>query len=132
MTPVYALPEHADINFTLENVDQDIQCPAFLKGSKMKLHYDYEFDKSWGWAHLLQLGSTSIDEPLYPLGMSSVYGFMSNMAPKTITVDGNEVVLYRIIFNLQKNGDAKVSIMIGSEGDCFMSTDTVQVTDLTR
>lgn len=122
-----ALPEKAQIDFTLQNIDTALLCPEFIKDAKVRVEYDYNFATAIGWAHLKQLDSAILDEPLYPMGLSSQYGFMSNMTPQSLTTSKGELVLYRIIFNLQKNGDAKLSLMLGQEGDCIMSTNTVKV-----
>ena len=122
-----ALPSMATINFTLNHVEKSDSCPALLNNSPVKISYEYDFKRNMGLAFLKQLQATQWTEVLHPLGISSVYGFMSDMAPKMIHLNGGDVVVYRIIFNLQFNGDSQVSLMIGDDGNCIMSSDVVNV-----
>lgn len=122
-----SLPPHANINFTLSNIERGDSCPALLNNTNVVIDYDYNFERNMGLAHLRKLQSTTWVEELHPLGLSNYYGFMSDMKPKTIQLDGGEVTIYRIIFHLYKNGDSKVMMMIGQNGDCIMSSDLVNV-----
>lgn len=122
-----SLPNHASINFTLSQIEQGTSCPALLDNAKVVIDYDYNFERNMGLAHLRELQSAHWTEVLHPLGLSNYYAFMSSMKPKTIELDGGEVIVYRIIFHLHNNGDAKVFLMLGSNGECIMSSNVVNV-----
>ena len=121
------LPSKATIDFSLSNIERGTSCPTFAQNAKVVVSYSYNFERNMGLAYLKQLQSANWTEVLHPLGLSNLYGFMSNMAPKKVHLDGGDVVVHRIIFNLHFNGDAKVLMMIGSDGDCIMSSNTVNV-----
>ena len=121
-----ALPSIATINYTLTQAEGD-SCPAVLNNSLVTVSYEYDFQRNMGLAFLKQLQTTHWTEVLHPLGLSSVYGFMSDMAPRVVQLIGGEVVVYRIIFNLKFNGDSQVRLMIGEQGDCIMSSDVINV-----
>ncbi len=122
-----ALPPFAQINFTLKQIEEGDSCPALLQNALVTMSYEYDFNKNMGLAFLKQLQSTRWTEVLHPLGLSSVYGFMSNMAPKTIHLNGGDVVVYRIIFNIEFNGDSQVKLMLGEDGNCIMSSDIINI-----
>lgn len=121
-----ALPGTATINFVLSKVEEG-SCPAILKNAPVRIDYDYDFKRNMGLAYLKQLQMTKWTEVLHPLGISGVYAFMSDMAPKVIHLNGGDVVVYRIIFNLELNGDSQATMMIGEQGDCIMTSNVVNV-----
>lgn len=121
------LPNKATINFTLNHIEQDDSCPALLQNAALVVNYEYNFERNIGLAYIKQLQLARWTEVLHPLGLSNIYGFMSDMAPKTIRLVGGDVVIYRVIFNLQFNGDSKATLMIGANGECIMSTNVVNV-----
>ena len=122
-----ALPPHASINFTLSKIESGDSCPALLTNAKVVVDYDYNFERNMGLAYLRKLENTSWGEVLHPMGLSNYYGFMSDMEPKTIQLVSGDVTIYRIIFHLHRNGDSQVSMMIGENGDCMMSSDIVNI-----
>lgn len=122
-----ALPRQATINFTLNHIEQGESCPAILQNERLTMYYEYDFNSGRGLAYLKKLQETRWTEVLHPLGLSDVYGFMSDMAPKVIHLKGGDVVVYRIIFNLRFNGDADAMLMLGEDGDCIMGTDVINV-----
>jgi hypothetical protein len=128
--PLYAfapLPNEASIDFSLSEIDRGDNCPAILRNAKLVVDYRYDFSRNIGFARLRQIGSVRWTEMLHPLGLTNLYAFMSDMAPKTIDLDGELVTIYRIIFHLHFNGEAKAMLMIGKDGDCIMSTAMTQV-----
>ncbi len=129
MSTVFAanLPNQATIHFTIDSVMEGETCPLWLINTPLEIDYEYDFSKNWGWAHALKIQTTSLNQPLYPLGLSSRYAFMSDMAPLTVPVEAKELVLYRIVFNLYHNGNSQALLMLGQEGECIMSTNVVKV-----
>lgn len=121
------LPPHARINFALSTIESGSSCPAILQNAKVVMEYDYNFERNMGLAFLRQLDTARWSEVLHPMGLSDYYGFISDMAPKTISLASGDVTIYRIIFHLYNNGDSKVSMMIGEDGDCIMHSDIVNV-----
>jgi hypothetical protein len=121
------LPNHATINFTLDHIEKGDSCPAFLQNTNVVINYEYNFERNMGLAYIKQIQATRWTEVLHPLGLSSMYAFMSDMSPKTVRLSGGEVVIYRVIFDLQFNGDSQATLMIGNNGDCIMSTNIINV-----
>jgi hypothetical protein len=124
------LPRLATLNFNLVSIENGATCPDLLNNAPVTIKYEYNFDSNMGLAYIKQLQETRWTEALYPLGLSDTYSFMSHMAPKTIRLNGGEVVVYRVIFNLRFNGDSQAMLMIGLDGDCIMATDVINVTKL--
>ncbi|CEG57701.1 hypothetical protein [Legionella fallonii] len=122
-----SLPPRASINFTLSTIESGSTCPAILRNAKVVVDYDYNFERNMGLAFLRQLDTARWGEVLHPMGLSNYYGFISDMPPTAIQLTSGEVTIYRIIFHLYNNGDSQVSMMIGQDGDCIMSSDMVNV-----
>ncbi|KTD33912.1 hypothetical protein [Legionella israelensis] len=119
---VYALPAEGKIQFTLAKILKGDSCPQILKNIPVIVDYHYNFERNMGQAHLRRIKSLDWSETLYPLGLSNYYAFMSDMKPKLIQLDDNEVTVYRIIFHLYKNNQAKLFMMIGEQGNCIMES----------
>lgn len=117
----YATPTHGHVELNLTQVVRG-QCPAILNQALVIAEYDYDFEKNRGLAHFIQLKTTPMNQTLNPLGLSDMYAFMSSMRPTPVPVGDEEVVVYRIIFNIYKNGNKKIMLMLGQEGDCIMSS----------
>lgn len=122
LNSVYALPPEARIQFTLAKILKGDACPQVLKEVPVTVDYHYNFERNMGQAHLRRIQSLDWSETLYPLGLSDYYAFMSDMKPKQIWLGNNEVTIYRIIFHLYKNKQAKLLMMIGQQGDCIMES----------
>lgn len=126
---VYAastLPPHADINFTLSNIESGT-CPAIVQNAKVVVDYDYDFELNMGLAYLRKFETVTWGEVLHPMGISSYYGFISDMEPKTLQLSTGDVTVYRVIFHLHNNGDSQVTMMIGEDGDCLMTSNIVNI-----
>lgn len=125
---LYALPPHDKITLFLTQIEQgDQSCPKSLLNGPVELEYDYDFNHNIGQAYLNRLGSKNWRVSLYPLGLTDYYGFMSDIQPTSIVVEGEEVIIYRIVFLLNKNGQAETLIMFGQEGDCTMSSTAIAI-----
>lgn len=119
---VLALPSQDSFDMTLSNVYQG-QCDEGLIGAPLEITYNFDFEKNIGLAHLTIVGETPVNIDLFPLGVASRYMFMSDIKPTPVEVNGESTYLYRIIFDLSKEGDAAAMIMFGKEGNCILSTD---------
>lgn len=122
------LPPHADIQFKLATIeDGSINCPSFLKHAAVEVEYDYNFNRNTGLARVKKMQTVYWGEPLYPLGISSVYTFMSDMIPTPVPLPEGDVTVYRVFFKLYHNGDSQLLMMLGQDGNCIMSSDIVNV-----
>lgn len=121
VTMTSAAPTHGHVELQLNKVVRG-ECPHILDGAPVVVEYDYDFERNMGLAHFIQLKSTSMNQTLNPLGLSDYYAFMSSMRPTPVKVDDEEVIVYRIIFHIYKNGGNKVMLMLGQDGDCIMSS----------
>lgn len=51
-------------------------------------------------------------------------GFMSDMAPTPVVINGQRVVLYRVILDVYlSNGQQAAAIMFNQDGSCIETTD---------
>ena len=122
-----ALPQEGSVHFSLAHIESGTSCPSFLQNSKVLVDYAYDFSRNVGLAHVRQFHNVAWVEALYPLGISSLYAFMSDMSPKTIHVAEGDVTVYRVIFHLHHDGLAQLYLMLGEDGDCIMSSDLTLV-----
>lgn len=120
-------PSYATINYNLSQIDEGDDCPSLLTNALVTITYEYDFKNNMGLAFIKQLQAARWTEPLYPLGISGVYYFMSNMSPTSVSLNGGKVVVYRVLFNLEWNGDSQVRLMLGEHGNCIMSTNIVNI-----
>lgn len=121
------LPSRASIKFTLSNIDSGDQCPAVLNNASVAIDYDYNFERNTGLAYIRKIQSSRWATVLHPMGISDYYGFISDIPPTEIQVYDLDVTVYRIIFHLYKNGDAKLMMMFNQDGDCVMSSNIEHV-----
>lgn len=118
---VAALPPHERFNVRLSTVKKGTQC-TYLKGLKLDLSYRYDFEKNMGAAWLHEIGDTPMSVVLHPLGLSSMYAFMSDMSPVSVKIGARHIMVYRIIFDLYKDGSKAAAVMFGQKGDCILAT----------
>lgn len=116
-----ATPSHGHVELQLTKVVRG-ECPKVLDNAPVVVDYDFDFDRNMGLAYFLQLKSTAMKQTLNPLGLSDYYAFMSSMRPTPVKVDKEEVIVYRIIFHIYKNGGKKVMLMLGQNGECIVSS----------
>lgn len=115
------LPSQDNFMIKLNKVVEG-QCDKALLGTQLNMSYDYDFKRNMGMAKLDGVNETRLDIPLYPLGVSSEYDFMSDMAPKAVKINGKDEVLYRIIFGLQYSGKKSAAVMFGEDGNCILAS----------
>lgn len=115
---VNALPVHNIVNLTLTRAEGTEICPKALEYALVTIEYD--LSRGWGEAFLRQISSTPWDLNLHPLGITDSHVFMSNINPTSMLINGETVIFYRIVFELQQDKHPEVMMMVGPEGDCIL------------
>jgi hypothetical protein len=116
------LPAEGSFNVTLDQIVRDTGCQSIVKGLDCDFSYRYNFMRNIGLAYLQSIGGTKVDIVLYPIGLSGMYAFMSDMTPTTVTIGVQAVVLYRVLMNLYNDGSHSAAIMFNNNGSCIAGT----------
>jgi hypothetical protein len=75
-----------------------------------------------GSALLISVNGSDVNTVLNPMGLSNYYGFMSDMSPTRFVINGQEVVIYRVILHLYNDGRRSAAIMFNQDGSCIEVT----------
>lgn len=98
---------------------------AVIKNAKCEFSYIWDFEKNMGLAHLTSIDGCKMDITLNPTGIAGMLGFMSTIPPTPTVINGQRVVLYRIILNIYLNdGVRAAAIMFNNDGSSIEITDT--------
>jgi hypothetical protein len=101
-----------------------------IKDPKCKFSYIWDFKRGEGLAYLEAINGSAIGITLHPLGVTGILGFMSDMAPTEVTIDGKKIILFRIILTIRLSDNViSAAIMFNQEGDCIEATDTWNAND---
>jgi hypothetical protein len=101
-----------------------------LKDAKCTYSYIWNFKKNMGLAHLQAINGTPVDITLHPLGIKGILGFMSDIPPTPVMIDGKQVVLYRVILDIYLSDGVKAAaIMFNEDGSCIETTNTWRTND---
>ncbi|MCG2610447.1 hypothetical protein LZZ90_02860 [Flavobacterium sp. SM15] len=86
--------------------------------------YSWNFDTNMGLAQLVSIDNCDVNITLHPLGIQGYLDFMSDMAPTSVVINGQRVVLNRIILNIQLATNKRSGgIMFNENGDIIQTTD---------
>jgi len=79
--------------------------------------YVWDFNTNKGEALLDLIDGKLIGIVLHPEGLSGTLAFMSDMKPTTYSIDGQNVVIYRVIMMINpKTGEHQAAIMFNQDG----------------
>jgi len=95
-----------------------------LANPECSFSYDWDFDRNMGLAYLESIKNTSLNLTLHPLGIAGILAFMSDISPITVTINGKEIVIFRVILNIDLvSGIRKAAIMFNQDGSTIQTTD---------
>ncbi|AWM12793.1 hypothetical protein DI487_02175 [Flavobacterium sediminis] len=115
------IPSKVKFNLTL---DQTIKGTPVLTNPDCSFSYDWDFSKNMGLALLESIENTELNLTLHPLGIAGVLAFMSDISPLSVTIDGKDVVIFRVILDIDLvSGTKKAAIMFNQDGSTIQTTD---------
>ncbi|MDR2009188.1 MAG: hypothetical protein LBQ22_01740 [Bacteroidales bacterium] len=95
-----------------------------LPNAKCEFSYNWDFDRNMGLAYLTSINGTKVDITLHPLGILGMLGFMSNIEPTTVEIDGKKIVIFRVIMDIYlRNNERVAAIMFNEDGSCTETTE---------
>ncbi|MGV7108084.1 hypothetical protein [Flavobacterium sp. U410] len=105
-------------------LNKPIKGTPVLENPNCSFSYNWDFDKNMGLARLESIENTGLNLTLHPLGIAGILAFMSDMSPLTVTIDGKEVVIFRVILDIDLvSGIKKAAIMFNQDGSTIQTTD---------
>ena len=98
-----------------------------------KFRYKWNFSTNMGLAYLLTIGGTQVDFELHPMGIAGALDFMSDIPPTPVTIDGQEVIIYRVILDCSSDGTNRAcAIMFGEKGSHIEASESFAAEKLTK
>lgn len=86
--------------------------------------YEWNFATNMGLAKLVSIDNCVLDITLHPLGISGYLDFMSSMEPLHTVINGQRVVLNRIILDISlATNERSGGIMFNEDGSVIEVTD---------
>lgn len=120
------IPSHATFTLTLNKVYGG-GAPV-IRNAKCEFSYIWDFDKNMGLAHLISIDNCVLNITMNPIGLAGILGFMAAIPPTPVVINGQRVVLYRIILNIYKNdGVRAAAVMFNNDGSCIEITDSWRI-----
>lgn len=114
------IPSQAKFNSTLSNT---LKGSPVISNATCEFEYNWDFSKNMGLAHLISIDNCNFNITLHPLGISGMLGFMSDIPPTPVVINGQRVVLYRIILDIDlKSGERKAAIMFNEDGSTIQTS----------
>ena len=122
------VPSHDRFTVSLSQV-LDGKKPV-IKDARCEFAYNWDFKTNVGLAHLLSIDGCELDITLHPLGLAGTLAFMSDMPPTRVVINGQRVVLYRIILDIYlSDGERAAAVMFNEDGSVIETTGNWRTTD---
>ncbi len=115
------VPSHDTFTLTLSHLIAG-DAPV-IKDAKCEFTYIWDFEKNMGLAHLVSIDDCVVNITLHPLGIQGQLDFMSDIPPTPYVINGQRVVIYRVILDINPaNNDREAAIMFNEDGSVIQST----------
>lgn len=124
-TPV---PEKATFEVVLSKLMKGAN--PVIANAHCQFSYHWDFETNMGLATLDSINHNYLNLTLNPTGLAGRLAFMSSMEPLPVVINGQRVVLNRIILNVMLNDDSKLAgIMFNEDGSVIQVTDNWNAND---
>lgn len=101
-----------------------------IANAKCEFSYTWDFQKNMGLAQLVSIDGCIQNITLHPLGIQGYLDFMSDIPPTSVVINGQIVVLNRIILDINlATNERSAGIMFNSDGSCIQTTENFQTTE---
>ncbi len=127
-TPASPVPSEATFTLTLSRLIQGAE--PVIANAHCVFSYHWDFSTNMGEAKLVSINNCEQDIVLHPLGISGALDFMSDMEPQHVVINGQRVVLYRVILDIDlESGERSAAIMFNEDGSVIQGTENFGRTD---
>ncbi len=117
-----AVPSQAIFSLVLSHLYKGTQ--PVITNANCVFSYSWDFKTNTGLAHLVSIDNCELNITLHPLGIEGYLDFMSDMPPTPVVINGQRVVLNRIILNIELTSNKRSGgIMFNENGDVIQTTD---------
>ncbi len=125
------VPPHAIFTLVLSKLIKGKK--PVIKDAKCEFTYNWDFETNMGLAHLISINHSSVDIKLHPLGIAGYMDFMSDMKPTSFVINGQRVIIYRVILDIKlDDNERSAAIMFNEDGSIIEATDNFQSEDLSK
>lgn len=116
------LPPQATFELVLDKELQAGGCQ--LESPTCEFSYNYNFSTDIGSGELVSIDGVAVNIALYPAGLANVYEFLSDLNPlPSFEIDGQEVVIYRVVMDLYEDGSRAAVVMFNEDGSCIEASE---------
>lgn len=116
------IPSQASFGLTLS---QTIKGTPVIENAHCEFSYQWDFEKNMGSATLVSINNCELNIVLHPLGIEGYLDFMSDMKPTSYVINGQIVVLYRVILDINlTTGIKSAAIMFNEDGSCIEASES--------
>lgn len=125
------VPSTATFTLTLSKLLQGAS--PVIANAKCEFTYIWDFTKNMGLAHLISIDNCAVNITLHPLGIAGTLDFMSDIPPTNYVINGQRVVLNRIILDINLANNARSgAIMFNNDGSVIEATDNFDAASTAR
>lgn len=118
----HSVPSQATFSLVLSHLYKGSK--AVIPNANCVFSYTWNFEKNTGLAKLVSIDNCEVNITLHPLGIKGYLDFMSDMPPTDYVINGQRVVLNRIILNIELATNKRSGgIMFNKNGDVIQTTD---------
>lgn len=101
-----------------------------IKDAKCEFSYQWNFSTNMGSAKLISIDNCEVNIELHPLGIMGYLDFMSDMQPTSYVINGQRVVIDRVILDINlKTGERSAAIMFNEDGSSIQTTENFQTSN---
>ena len=108
-------PVPPSANFDLV-LNKAVEGQAPLTDANCAFGYQWDFKTNTGEARLFTINGDKVKIILHPLGIEGYLDFMSDMPPTTYTINGQEVVISRVILDIDLSNNARSAALMFGDG----------------
>ncbi|MGX7666799.1 hypothetical protein [Flavobacterium pedocola] len=116
------VPSQATFSLVLSHLYKGVK--PVIANANCVFSYSWNFEKNMGLAQLVSIDNCELNITLHPMGIQGYLDFMSDMPPTSVVINGQRVVLNRIILNVELATNKRSGgIMFNENGDTIQTTD---------
>ena len=107
------VPPSATFDLMLNKV---IEGQSPLEDANCQFTYQWDFGTNTGEARLLSIKGDRVKIILHPLGIEGYLDFMSDMPPTPYIINGQEVIISRVILDIELSNNARSAALMFGDG----------------
>lgn len=103
-----------------------------IANAKCEFTYIWDWPRNMGLAHLTSINGNAVNIVLHPLGISGSLDFMSDIPPTEFVINGQRVIIYRVILDMPMGGEKSAAIMFNEDGSVIQASSGFQDGNLSK